>query len=111
MLEATQLLVWGSVIHLVVDWLFQNEWMALNKAKLRHPSGYLHSVLHGAALLLVFPPVAAAGLAVAHFAIDTRRPLGWWSRVVSQTKTGPMAVSVISGPIRCFTSSRSPLRP
>lgn len=34
-MNATDLLVWGIVIHLVVDWLGQNEWIAVNKAKRR----------------------------------------------------------------------------
>jgi hypothetical protein len=33
--SATDLLIWGIVIHLVIDWLAQNEWMAVNKAKRR----------------------------------------------------------------------------
>lgn len=92
--EATELLVWGALVHVLVDWLLQNEWMAKHKHSWRHPAGYLHSLLHGAALLLVFPAVAAAGLAVAHFVIDTRRPLDWWSRVISQTKEGAVGFGV-----------------
>jgi hypothetical protein len=53
--SATDLLVWGTVVHLVVDWLFQNEWIAEHKADLRHPAGYIHPAAHGAALLLVSP--------------------------------------------------------
>jgi hypothetical protein len=30
-MTATQLLVWGGLAHLVVDWVFQNDWMAANK--------------------------------------------------------------------------------
>lgn len=33
--HATTLLVWGIVVHLVVDWLLQNDWMARHKAKRR----------------------------------------------------------------------------
>ena len=93
-MSATELLVWGTVIHLVVDWLFQNEWIATHKTNLRHPAGYVHAGGHGLALLLVFPPLGALGLAVAHFVIDTRRPLEWWAGVMSQTTTGPIAIPV-----------------
>jgi len=92
--SATELLVWGALVHLVVDWLFQNEWIAENKVDLRHPSGYVHALAHGLAMLLVFPPLAAAALGVAHLLIDTRRPLAWWASVMSQTVDGPIAVPV-----------------
>ena len=32
-------------------------------------------------MLVIFPPVAALALGVAHLLIDTRRPLAWWNRV------------------------------
>lgn len=32
-LDATGLVVWGIVAHLIADWPLQNEWMATNKAK------------------------------------------------------------------------------
>lgn len=90
-MTATQLLIWGVATHLVVDWLFQNQWMAENKPNLKHPAGYLHAAMHGAALLLVFPPLGALALALSHLAIDTRIPLEMWARVMSQPGTGPMA--------------------
>lgn len=93
-MSATELLVWGAFVHLVVDWLFQNEWIAEHKTSLRHPAGYVHAAAHGVALLLVFPPAAAGALAVAHLLIDTRRPLTWWARVMSQTTTGPIAAPI-----------------
>jgi hypothetical protein len=34
-MRATDLLIWGIVVHLLVDWLGQNEWIAVNKAKRR----------------------------------------------------------------------------
>jgi hypothetical protein len=91
-MSATELLVWGGLVHLVVDWLFQNEWIAENKANLRHPAGYLHAAAHGLALLFVFPPLTACALGVAHLLIDSRRPLRWWASVMSQTTEGPIAV-------------------
>lgn len=86
--------MWGIVVHFVVDWLFQNQWMALNKTSLRHPAGYVHAGLHGLVLLLVFPPLAALALAVAHLLIDTRKPLEWWAKVMTQTPTGAEAFTI-----------------
>ena len=63
-MSATELLVWGVVIHLIVDWLGQNEWIALNKTRLRHP------------------------------VTDTRRPLELWGRVMSQPTKGPEAFTI-----------------
>ena len=93
-MTATELLVWGGVIHLTVDWLLQNEWMARHKTNLRHPAGYVHAGLHGVAMLAIFPPLAALALGVAHLLIDTRKPLEWWGRIVTQTTSGPLALDV-----------------
>jgi hypothetical protein len=84
-LDASGLMIWGMVAHLVADWLCQNDWMAVNKANLRHPAGWVHAAIHGVALALVFGWVAAP-LAVAHLLIDTRKPVAWWSRAIRQTQ-------------------------
>lgn len=90
-LDATALMLWGLVAHLIADWLLQNEWMAVNKANLRHPAGYVHAGIHGVLLALVFGWVAAP-LALAHLIIDTRKPVAWWSRLIRQTQ--PTTVEV-----------------
>ena len=92
--SATELLVWGTVVHLVVDWLLQNEWIAQNKTSLRHPAGYIHAAVHGVALALVFPWLAALVLGLVHLFIDTRQPLAWWAQVMSQTQGGDVGASV-----------------
>jgi len=92
--SATDYLAWGMVAHVVADWLLQNDWMARNKASLRHPAAWVHSSIHGAALALVFPWPAAAGLAIAHLLIDTRRPLALWRRFFRQTEEGRIALHV-----------------
>lgn len=103
MSAAATLVVWGAVIHLLVDWLAQNEWIAVNKAKravvtfgnpdeertlwwLRHPAAYVHAGMHGAAQLLIFPWWAALFIGVTHLLIDTRKPVAWWSRLIRQTQ-------------------------
>jgi hypothetical protein len=110
-MRATDLLIWGIVIHLVIDWLAQNEWMAMNKAKQRtpdigdrgigvagprwwdrHPAAYVHAGMHGAAQLLVFPWPAALAIGATHFLIDTRVPVAWWSKLIRQTQ--PNAITL-----------------
>lgn len=90
-LDATGLLAWGVVAHLIADWPLQNDWMAKHKASLRHPAGYVHAGIHGALLAVVFGWVAVP-LAVAHLLIDTRKPVAWFSRLVRQTQPGPPAL-------------------
>jgi hypothetical protein len=92
--NATALLVWGALAHLIVDWLFQNAWLAEHKSSLRHPAAYVHAAAHALGLVLVFPPLAALGLGATHLLIDTRRPLAWWARLISQTDDGPIAVPI-----------------
>lgn len=106
-LSASDLLVWGIVLHLIADWPLQNSWMANNKMKRRvryrkitiseyyngepkdvtspwwdrHPSAYIHAGIHGIFLTLVFGWVAIP-LAVIHLIIDTRVPIVWWGTKV-----------------------------
>lgn len=92
---AATLVVWGAVIHLLVDWLGQNEWIAVNKANLRHPAGYVHAGMHGAAQLLIFPWWAALFIGVTHLLIDTRKPVAWWSKLIRQTQPDPFRFPVM----------------
>lgn len=82
------------VAHLVADWIFQNEWMALNKVRWEHPAAWVHSGIHCLALLFVFPAWLAILVAVTHYFIDLRVALQWWRKVFGQTTEGPMAVHV-----------------
>jgi hypothetical protein len=118
-MSATDLLIWGIVVHLLIDWLGQNEWIAVNKAKRRqrwdimreqmggtplelpgrwwdrHPAAYIHAGMHGAAQLLVFPWWAALAIGVTHLLIDTRVPVAWWSKLIRQTQPVGGAVKVL----------------
>ena len=92
---ATDVLAWAIVIHLVVDWLLQNEWMARNKTNLRHPAAYVHSGLHALGLMLVFPWYLALGVGVTHLLIDTRRPVTWWIEKIKQMpRSAPVYLDV-----------------
>ena len=90
----SDLILYGLIVHLVADWVFQNHWMAINKANVRHPAGYVHASIHTLGALLVFPPAIALVLGVLHFLIDTRKPMQWWQRVYQQTIEGPYAIHV-----------------
>ena len=90
----TELLVWGAAVHLAVDWLGQNEWMADHKHRLVHPAGYVHAATHGAAQALVFPVPYAAALGVTHLVTDTRQPLRIWKKIVSHPDEGATGTSV-----------------
>ncbi len=107
-LSVSDLLIWGLVLHLIADWPFQNDWMANNKMKRRHPdvtwfvsgvgnliytpnnrwwrrhpSAYVHAGIHGLFLALVFGWVAVP-LALTHLIIDCRWPVAKWSKFVGQ---------------------------
>jgi hypothetical protein len=84
-LDATGLMVWGLVAHLIADWPLQNDWMARNKANLQKPAGYVHAAIHGVLFASVFGWVAIP-LAFAHLLIDIRKPVVWWLRLVQQTQ-------------------------
>lgn len=84
-MNALYFLIWGIVAHIVADWFLQNEWMAINKTRWRHPAAWVHSGLHLVALLFVFPPLVAVLLAASHFLIDLRTGLMWWRRRIGQT--------------------------
>lgn len=84
MQEATVLLVWGLVVHLIADWLLQSDWMALNKTDLRHPAAWAHSAIHTVGFCLVFTWPVAVVIGFTHLLIDTRKPLLWWMHVIKQ---------------------------
>lgn len=112
-LSASDLMIWGLVLHLVADWPLQNDWMAKNKTLRRqrhnpttmtgergtpygvwwdrHPSAYAHSGIHGVFLAVVFGWVAIP-LAISHLLIDTRTPVEWWSKTIGQTQPNPPTV-------------------
>lgn len=78
MQEATDILVWSIMIHLIADWLLQTEWMAMHKTKLRHPASWVHSGIHTLGLCLLLPWPVALFVGFSHLGIDTRKPLFWW---------------------------------
>lgn len=109
---ATKLLLWGIVVHLVADWVFQSDWMARLKASyvpwppkpkcegdgpillFIHPAGWIHASIHLLGLLLIFPWWMAILIGISHLLIDTRVPLQWWRKFYRQTTTGEVALHV-----------------
>lgn len=78
------------VMHLIGDWLLQNDWMARHKSSLRHPASWIHSGIHTVLLTLVLGWQAGLFLGLTHLIVDTRIPQRWWSGVFRQTTSGPM---------------------
>jgi hypothetical protein len=103
-LDATQLLAWGLVAHVVADWLFQSDWMARHKAERRsprprwwdrHPAAYAHAGIHAAALAPVFGWPALI-LAAVHLVVDLRWPVARLARLVRQTAPNPEPLNTLA---------------
>jgi hypothetical protein len=92
--QSTDLLVWGIVVHLIADWILQNDWQANNKADPNHPAGIVHAAIHAVGLMFVFPAKIAALIGVVHYIIDLRFGLKWWRETFRQTTEGPAALHV-----------------
>ena len=83
-----ELFIKGLIVHLLVDFFLQSDWMAEHKTNLMHPAAWLHSALQLFGNLLVFTPPIAIGLGFSHILIDTRYPLRWWRRLLGQNPQG-----------------------
>lgn len=83
------------VLHLIGDWLLQNDWMARNKDKLKHPAAWAHGSIHAVLLGLVFGWRGGLALGLVHMLVDTRIPQRWWSRMFGQTQNGELGLHVL----------------
>lgn len=90
----SDLLLYGIIAHLIADWIFQNDWMAVNKANPSHPAAWVHCGIHSIAMAFVFPLHIALLIGSLHMLIDTRAPVQWWQKVYRQTTEGVYAVHV-----------------
>ena len=77
------------LLHLIGDWMLQNEWMAVKKVRLTHPAAWMHGAIHGLLLGTVFGWVGGLVLGVVHMLIDTRVPIRWWIRVFKKCDDAP----------------------
>jgi hypothetical protein len=84
----------GLVAHLVADWLLQNDWMALNKANLRHPAGWVHAAIHGVLLGFALGWLGGVVLGILHLLIDTGSLLNWWFRVFKKCEASPQVMNI-----------------
>ena len=81
-------------MHLIGDWILQNDWMARKKTSIKHPASWIHGAVHFVLQALVLGWVAGLVLAVVHILIDTRLPFHWWRRFFRMTEEGPNALHV-----------------
>jgi hypothetical protein len=88
-----RLFLLGLLVHLIADWLLQTDWMALNKTKLSHPASWVHSGIHTAGFLIIYPVPVALVLGFSHLIIDTRVPLIWWRKLLRQVPEGATGFS------------------
>jgi hypothetical protein len=84
----------GLVAHLVADWILQNDWMARNKASLKHPAAWTHGLIQGLCLGLALGWLAGLVLGCVHMLIDTRVLLIWWMRWFKKCDQAPQAGSI-----------------
>lgn len=94
MQQASSTLVFAIVLHLIADWLFQNDWMTRNKVNLKHPAAWVHGAIHFVFLLPVFSLSLSISIAVIHMLIDTRLPMKLWQQFYKQTTEGVYAIPV-----------------
>ena len=77
------------MLHLIADWLLQNEWMAVKKVRLTHPAAWIHGSIHAVLLGCVLGWVAGLVLGILHIVVDTRVPIRWWIRVFKKCESSP----------------------
>ena len=86
MITATVLLVWGVVLHLIGDWILQNDYIAKWKSNPKHPAGYVHAGIHALLLTVLFFWPIAVTIGVIHWLIDLRWTLNLWRIGARQTR-------------------------
>jgi Protein of unknown function (DUF3307) len=85
------------MLHLIGDWLLQNEWMSVNKVRLSHPAAWVHAGIHGVLLGLVLGVAGGVALGVLHLLIDTRIPVRWWIKVFKKCDKSPDSSILLIG--------------
>jgi len=77
------------MLHLIGDWLLQNEWMAVKQSSPVPSRAWLHGGVHGVLLGLIFGWAGGLVLAILHMIIDTRYPIRWWIKVFKKCGDSP----------------------
>jgi hypothetical protein len=91
----TIVLLWAIIAHFIADWLFQTEWMAINKMHLRKPAAWVHGSINAFFLLFVLHWYLALLVGLLHVLIDTRKPVEWWMHVVKGMKPGTHMYTIV----------------
>ena len=87
-LSVSEVVMWGIVVHLFIDWIIQTDWMARNKGSLKHLAAWVHAFSFAPLFLLIFPWYIVLFLCISHAWIDTRKPIVWWVKHVKKTDLG-----------------------
>jgi hypothetical protein len=82
------------IMHLIGDWILQNDWMARNKPNLRHPAAWVHTGIHVVLVGLVLGWVAGLVLGILHMLIDTRQVFRFCRKLFRMTADDPMGTHV-----------------
>ena len=68
------------LLHLVGDYLLQNDWMANEKTKKILPA-FIHAFIYSLPFILITTPLAAAVIFISHFLIDHFRLVKYFLRL------------------------------
>ena len=82
------------LMHLIGDWILQNDWSSNNKCDLKHPAGWIHAAIHFVLLSIVLGWLGGLVLAILHLVIDTRIPFNWWRKTFRMTSEEPIGTHV-----------------
>src|SRR5688572_31121295 len=77
------------MLHLIADWLLQNEWMAVNKVRLSHPAAWVHGAIHAVLLGLVVGWAGGIILGLLHILVDTRVPIRYLIKHFKKCEKSP----------------------
>lgn len=75
------------VLHLVGDYLIQNDWMAQNKKKLTligELACQIHCITYSLPFLLIGSPLAVLVIYLTHYAIDRSKFVLWFMKVTGK---------------------------
>lgn len=86
------------ILHLLGDFVFQNDWMANNKSKRSWPA-LCHVLVYGLPFLIIGSPVAVAVICGTHFVIDRFRLVRYvvWSRNCVSPQCQPWSECAVTG--------------
>ncbi|TGE07693.1 DUF3307 domain-containing protein [Hymenobacter fodinae] len=91
------------LLHLLGDYVLQNDWMAQNKTKAHWPA-FVHALLYALPFTLIAPsPLAWAVIFGTHFLIDRYRLALYWIRIYNRIEVvGPFGYAESKPPYMAF---------